>query len=439
MLMPNSNLTMIIKYLDEISIIFFFPISLIILYKQKCINHPFVKALLFSLASFVMVGFISGFVNNSSFIISAVGVFDYMKNFMVIIIYFTFFRTRDEFNRIFSLLLFVSIVLGVVAFIQEAWAMGSLYIFKKEISNISNYIFQKEMDIELLQSYWRFGIFRTSSLMVSTINSGLYSLLIFTIYIGINRKVNFAIVAALFSSVFTSVSRIVYTGFILVSGLEIIKGRRWPIILLVPVVTLLILMSNMWDLNVLEFLNKDDMTPVSEIASEKVENISMEIKGKVAAPVLQIETEVQHYREYTREVAVKIWKDYPMLGVGPGMFGGVVSVLFNSHVYAEYNFVQGSYFERLKSIDNFWAQTLAEVGIIGVLAFVGLLSTIAFILNLQRKEAELPELKGLFSGLIVYEIVIILYALGLGLNIPSIMFTYCAFVGISFRCSKQES
>lgn len=431
LLASNPDLSYFITYLDEITIIVFLPLAIVRLYTTGNIKNPLCLALLFSVFFLVLSGFISGFVNGNSLITTMAGIFDYTKNFLVVFIYLAFFTELREFKKILRLLLAIAVVLGAIAFIQELWALSSVYIFGKDIDNPNNYVFQKETGVELLKNYWRFGIFRTSSLMVSTINSGLYSLLILNIYLCITKKVNYAVIAALFSGIFTSVSRIVYMGFVFVAGLQIFRGRRWLVILFIPVLILLLFMGSYRDLNVSKIINSEmknveDLLSVKGVETESAENNSIETNSQG-----------EHFRESSRKKALEIWKDHPLWGVGPGMFGGVVSLMFNSHIYNEYNFKQENYLRLLKSIDSFWSQVMAEMGIVGILAFSGLLLTTLALLFILRKRTSLEELKGLSTGLIIYMMVVVFYTVGLGLNIPAVFYTYCALTGIGFGCMEK--
>ena len=65
--------------------------------------------------------------------------------------------------------------------------------------------------------------------------------------------------------------------------------------------------------------------------------------------------------------SVQIFFDNFWIGVGPGMFGGWVSVNFhNSPVYQIYDLST----KGIGSIDMFWPHFLAEVGILGALLFL---------------------------------------------------------------------
>ena len=78
-----------------------------------------------------------------------------------------------------------------------------------------------------------------------------------------------------------------------------------------------------------------------------------------------------YFRFYAMMKSFEIWADYPWFGVGPGRFGGFVSTLFYSPIYAKYNF---DWFGMgLNQIDLYWPQVWTEVGIFGLIFYGGAL------------------------------------------------------------------
>jgi O-antigen ligase len=254
-----------------------------------------------------------------------------------------------------------------------------------------------------ITDHWRFGIYRAPSLLGNPNLLGRYSLLFLTLYLCIKKKVNFVVVGALLTGIFLSISRLVYTGFVFMAGIQIFRGRRWLIALIaIPMIILLFSKSP---------LSEFDMTE------------GQKQRGFIT------------YREYTQHKAIEVWKDHSFWGVGPGMFGGVVSVMFQSPVYEEYNFSRGpkNLLERWKSIDQFWPQVLAEMGIIGTVAFAGFFITLFITFFMLRQRATSEEMRGLFTGLAIFTIVIPIYSLGSPLK-DAVIFTYFAFVGMGLGC-----
>jgi len=416
----NSELTVFVNRLDKFTIIILLPLAIREFYKKKKISSRNYFILLFPVFALVIFGFISGMVNGNYMLVTIHGIFDYVKYFLVIFIYAAFFREFNEFKKVFRLLLIIAVFFGVVAFIQESWAMGNKYIFQKKITDIFY------LDIsELLRksSYrepdWRIGIYRVPSLMINPLISGLYGLLIFTFYINIVKKGNFAVFFAVFSSIFGSVSRIVYTGFACVAGLQIFKGKKWLIAILIPIAILLFYLSYQPDFYIWK-------------PKEPIKIYKQEIQ-------VSNDWENKSYRRYTKDKAIEIWKDHTIWGVGPGMYGGIVSIDYKSPIYEKYNFnpYAREILESSKTIDQFWPQVLAESGIIGIGCFAWIFISLFKSLSILRKEALSYEVKGLFRGLIINLILILSYTFGSSLNVPPIIFTYFAFVGIGLGCGME--
>jgi hypothetical protein len=85
---PWSNeLSSFISYLDEIIIVIFLPIALIRLYRNGEIKHRSYLMVLSPIVVLCISGVTSGMINGNSFFITALGIFDYIINFLVIFIY----------------------------------------------------------------------------------------------------------------------------------------------------------------------------------------------------------------------------------------------------------------------------------------------------------------------------------------------------------------
>jgi hypothetical protein len=445
----SNVLSTSISYLDEVTIVIFFPLAIREFYKRR--ESPYLL-ILFPLIFLSVFGFISGMINGNSVLITILGIFDYIKNFLVIFLYAVFFRDFKEFKRNFRLLVILTITLGVIAFAQEFWALFSRYIIEQDIKSI-NYFLAEEI---IPKDSWMFGIYRAPSLMHSHNIFGMYTLLILTIYLFIPpppkaqpfpgfvpkrwdgtgkagmkwdwvsgvtvRNINFIVLFILFTGVFVSVSRIAYTGLIFIIGAYIFRNRKRIIILsLIPVIVLSFLLGT---LPVFDKLGttKSDLSDKSGLKKNEV--WTEECKGVI------YRVTSTPYRIYARDKAIEVWKDHPFLGVGPGMFGGVVSVIFKSPVYKEYDFFLMWVLEGYRSLDQFWPQALAEIGVIGALAFIGLLISLftAFFKTAQQTASE--EIKGLFTGLQALIIVLLIYFLGNGLNNAAVLFTFSAFAGM---------
>jgi hypothetical protein len=405
----NTELSIFIGRIDEITIVLFFIFAIKEFYKNRETFDRLYLILLFPIIIFSIIGLISGMANGNSLFVTCYGIFDYIKNFLVIFIYAAFFREFSSFKKIFSYLLIIAVFLGLIAFIQEVWALASVHILGRNINDIGIYILRYVLPMsgDWQLGYWRMGIYRAPSLMSHPNGVGLYCVLILTIFLCISRKINFAVFVSLLTGILLSISRQVYAGFLCLIGLQILRGRKWLLaILIIPIALLLYSASSLSEFDSSEF----------RIGNE---NLS--------------------YRVYTRMVAVDIWRDHPVWGVGPGMFGGPVSLKTKSPVYKKYNFGAMYMLKQWYSLDQFWPQVLAETGILGTGSFVGLFISLFATFFILRQRANSDEMKGLIEALIVYTIVILIYTVAMVLNVGAVLYTYSALSGITLGSIKTEN
>jgi O-antigen ligase len=372
------------------------PLAIIKLLRNRDISFHLYLILLFPILIIGIIGFISGMLlNENSLIITTLGTFDYVKHFLVIFVYAGFFTDFNEFKKIFYLLLVIAVFIGISAFVQEFWALYSKYILEKDIA----------------QKGWRLGIYRAYALVSHYNLLGLYCLFILSIYLFISKKINFIILFSLLAGIFTSVSKVAYTGFVLLAGLQSLKGRRWFLVLLLPITILLLSMIHLSDFDLLEL---------------GIENETKFQQSKIS------------YREFAQNKAIEVWGDHPIWGVGPGMFGGPIAFKYRSPIYEEYNFLL--ILEKIHSLDQLWPQVLAEMGIVGTAAFIGLIVSIFRVIFMARQMATSDEIKGLFTGLATFTIIFfIIYTLSGNLNIISVLFPYCALIGMGLGCTTNKN
>jgi O-antigen ligase len=77
--------------------------------------------------------------------------------------------------------------------------------------------------------------------------------------------------------------------------------------------------------------------------------------------------------------AMPIVADHPLVGVGPGRYGGAVAWNFPTPIYAEYgtdDIIPVWY--RQRTVDNFWLHILVETGVIGFAALMAAIALIVF-------------------------------------------------------------
>jgi O-antigen ligase len=68
--------------------------------------------------------------------------------------------------------------------------------------------------------------------------------------------------------------------------------------------------------------------------------------------------------------SLPIMRDHPLLGVGPGRFGGAVAFNYGTPIYDEYGFRPLFWNPAQRTVDNFWLHLLVETGVLGVVAFL---------------------------------------------------------------------
>jgi putative inorganic carbon (HCO3(-)) transporter len=68
--------------------------------------------------------------------------------------------------------------------------------------------------------------------------------------------------------------------------------------------------------------------------------------------------------------AIPIVRDHPLLGVGPGRYGGAVADNYGTPIYDEYGTTRLFWNPLQRTVDNFWLHILVEVGILGFVAFL---------------------------------------------------------------------
>ncbi len=68
--------------------------------------------------------------------------------------------------------------------------------------------------------------------------------------------------------------------------------------------------------------------------------------------------------------AIPIVRDHPLLGVGPGRYGGAVAGTYGTPIYDRYGTTRLFWNPAQLTVDNFWLHTLVEVGILGLVALL---------------------------------------------------------------------
>ena len=69
--------------------------------------------------------------------------------------------------------------------------------------------------------------------------------------------------------------------------------------------------------------------------------------------------------------AFRSWKDNPVLGVGPGHYGGAAASVFGSPIHDRYQ--TDRLLTNQETVDNFWLHLGVEGGVAGIAAFLAMI------------------------------------------------------------------
>jgi hypothetical protein len=153
----------------------------------------------------------------------------------------------------------------------------------------------------------------------------------------------------------------------------------------------------------------------------------------------------EHYmRAYGYLKSFELFIQHPILGIGPGMFGDLGSIIFGSPYYSDISTFMYDKIAERGGIDSFWPLILSQTGILGFLLFGAIFTS--FYLKIERIANKFKildnELYKLGRVLAAYIIVLILMALGSNLNKPFVTYTFFGMYGIYmslfFQFSKLE-
>ncbi|MBN1254712.1 MAG: O-antigen ligase family protein [Deltaproteobacteria bacterium] len=383
--LPNHFL-----WVDEIFIVFAFTLFLFILLHQGKISKD-ANRIFTSLLFFSIIGIVSGLFNFNSFAITTNGIFDYIKNFLAIPVFCLFSVTEKKVSGLYKILHRLALFLCLVAILQVIAFFLGLPLSK----------------IGFPFAAVRFGLPRTPSLMGHYNIFGLYALFFFTLDFSLYRRIRWQnLLLAL--GVFLSISRMVWVAFFLVILIFLLRKKSMPAFILFLVGLLLMVIS------VAPFL------------------------GHTA---LEMGSGGGYFRGYALSKSLEIWRDHPLLGVGPGMYGGIVSLVFNSSIYALYDFSPYwfNYIESIGSLDQFLPQIMAEMGLLGVLSFGFLLFTLWRIARKASLVATGHFRKEMLFGFSIIPIVLALYLLGSGLNLTAFLLTYSVLFGMVLGMKNENT
>lgn len=129
--------------------------------------------------------------------------------------------------------------------------------------------------------------------------------------------------------------------------------------------------------------------------------------------------------------SARVFADHPFLGVGPGRFGGWVSVNYQySEIYTEYDISTFG----IATIDMFWPHLLVEMGLFGLFLFVlpWFLAFVHFNKSAPQRKLDLPLhnfFKRVGKSSIVFVVVISFFSSSY--EIQFVQFLFFAFISFS--------
>ncbi len=386
-LVRQLNFDKKLLYIDEVvSLIFIFTIPILILMKGRVRRE--IQALMIPVATFIVVGMTSGLYNGNEIIITGLGIFDYVKLFFYIFGCCYFFADHEFLKFIYKILLKLAVLLVLIALIQE-----TVYFLN---GNVRSFFTPVVLT--------RFGMLRTPSLLGHPNLFGLYALLFFTLNLFVTRRIDFTN-SLLLIGTFLSVSRFIWISTLVVMMVFILKSKKILYKLFICIVAVYFAI----------------------VAPSFIKHTNTELFSQ------------DFYRGYALFISLEIWRDHKLLGAGPGMYGGVVSVKFNSPIYDSYSFSAlwyQKFLQRIHSIDLFWPQVLAETGVCGFLTFTGLLFVAYMVPRRLSYRISDSFLKALLMGMSYIPIVIGIYLFGSGLNLTGFLVTYASLLGISIGVAQ---
>ena len=347
-----------------------------------------------SLIIFGLWCLISAIVNQNNLEPTIFGVFSYMAYFLVFFVFSSIPYKKDIIKNNYQLLLKLALFLSLISISQEILAL----VYPVSANWWPN--------IQSGSAMWRMGLYRAPSLLGHPNGIGMFALFFWTVEVARVKedglKTNLRRLVILGLAILFSFSRSAIAAAFIVPFLVSSRLRKITIYFI----------------------------PVIVLAGMLFYPYFKEAKAKDATNIFNY----GRYRNFALEKSLTIWKDNPIFGVGPGMYGGHISLRFNSPIYARYGFT-GPFYDylskRVGSIEQQWVQVLAEIGIVGLLLLVALIFTPYFILKRLLRAETTPFFKALEIGLMVMSFQMCLRMMSVTLTQQQEwLIPYFAFIGM---------
>ncbi len=347
--------------------------------RGRCGKGPLVIFIL--LIFLVMLAVAAAIYNRNPFLPSFGGTLNLIKSLLPIPIFSLWVFGRRRVSGLYRIIHRIALLLCLVAIIQEIAFFAGWSV--------------ENLGVEIVDN--RFYFLRAPSLLYHANAFGLYALLFFLLDFSLSERLRWQNLLLLLGVILSS-SRVAWAAlFLAFYYLLIIKSKKL-ILLFLPVVIIL----------AVAFL------PYFEVWKEK------EL------------TYQRYFRRYTVLKSIEIWKDYPLLGTGLGMYGGWVSPDYTSPIFEKYNFapVWLKNLQEHRTLDCFWSQHLVEGGIFGVASFVGLLLLLWWVSLRAAWSSRDPFRRKMLTGLSSIPLVIGVYLFANILNVTAFILIYSILLGL---------
>jgi O-antigen ligase len=133
--------------------------------------------------------------------------------------------------------------------------------------------------------------------------------------------------------------------------------------------------------------------------------------------------------------AIPILRDHPLLGVGPGRYGGAAADHFASPVHRQYGTEKLLRFQQ--TVDNFWLHIVVEAGILGAAAFIALIGVVVVRLVKAARQAVGSHYVMAGGMLVAITAGVIITGTTMGLEANTVAFMFWFVLGMGSLYAAQ--
>lgn len=397
---PGSELPAVIKlasFLDEIMLL----ASLAVLFTFICLRNNFYRVSFIGLgkwvALFLAVCLASMAINGVRPLQGAFGAYDFMKNIMLLFVFYMLRFDDKDIKDFISALKVVGVVFAVFAIIGELSAL----------------FFEAGIGI-LVAENMRYGLYRAISLSGQGNHNyvGVFGVLVFSLFLvkTVKRPGDYVALLLISVMILLTFSRQAWLGFAVI--LLILGSLNTKLSLVLLSIPAVLISASFYD----------------GLSAILVTDLSFDPE--------------EYFRLYAFLYSLKVLGEHVFFGLGPGTYGGLASIMFESGVYDEWPIFFKEFAYRINGIDQFWPVVWAETGIFGMFAysmvFAGLFSALrgAYAFFLKQGDIYMYRLGRALAGFIA---VIVIMCFAGGLNSAFVVFSFFGIAGIYLSRFRDES